>query len=775
MLNAWGCCHSRVNCWLNTLTANTGVMASASVRTLIVKLFFVFALLAALLLIYLDALVSSSFDERRWEMPATVYARPLELYPGLAMSADAVEDELTLLGYRDSNTLSQAGQKKRQGNTLQFYARGFVFPDQSQPAATLALSFSDNRVAHVRVDGQRAPLYRLEPLQIGGVYPRHQEDRLLLQLADVPTTVRAGLLAVEDRGFESHFGISPTGIVRAAIANARAGRAVQGGSTITQQLVKNYYLSRERSLVRKATEAAMALMLELHAEKDEILEAYLNEVYLGQDGPRAIHGFGLASQFYFDRPLATTGLHQQALLIGMVKGPSLYSPLRHPERAVRRRNVVLEVMRDQGVIDDTEYQVASAMPLGISQRPRVKNTFPAYLKLVRRQLRRDYRDQDLVAKGLRVFTSFDPQLQRKAERAMDSVLDGVDPEKALQAAMVVTRYHSGEVVALLGGRNSRFAGFNRALDAVRPMGSLIKPIVYLTALEQPSRWTLASPLDDGPVSVERQGAGPWTPRNFDRQSHGEVLLHRALSRSYNQATARLGMTLGIDSVLETLVRLGVDRDQPRVPAMLLGAGGLTPIDVAVLYQSIATGGFRAPLQTVREVVDSSGRLLQRTPLQYERVADPAAVHLLHYALREVVKEGTGRIVYRDIADDFAVAGKTGTTNENRDSWFAGFSGDLLAVNWVGRDDNAPTGITGATGAARVWSRFIASSSSAGLSYQPPADIAHYWVDEASGKLSAEGCVGARLLPFIEGSQPSSASPCAATDNGVLRWFREVFQ
>ncbi|MEE4659856.1 MAG: penicillin-binding protein 1B [Halieaceae bacterium] len=749
-------------------------MFSSRARALTAKVLLVLALLLAITLAYLDALVSASFDQRRWETPATVFARPLELYPGLVLSPEALDYELELLGYRDSATLSGSGQKRRTGEVLAFHARSFAFADGRQPPARVELRFAGDRVSQVRVDERRAPLFRLEPLQIGGIYPRHQ-DRLLLRLAEVPDSLLEGLLAVEDRGFQQHHGISPTGILRAALANLRAGRLVQGGSTITQQLVKNYYLSRERSLLRKLIEALMALMLELHADKSEILEAYLNEVYLGQDGPRAIHGFGLAARHYFDAPLETLGLHQQALLIGMVKGPSLYNPLRNPDTALARRNLVLDVMREQSVISEAEHTVASAMPLDISQRPRVINTFPAYLNLVRRQLRRDYREQDLVASGLRVFTSFDPQLQRMAETAVTEVLSGLDREDKLQAAMVVTRYHNGEVVALIGGRKPRFAGFNRALDAIRPMGSLIKPVVYLTALEQPQRWTLASLLDDSPVSVDLGAGARWEPENFERESHGQVPLHTALTHSYNQATARLGMQLGTDRVRESLRRLGLERAQPDVPAMLLGAGGVAPVEVATLYQSIAAGGFALPLQTIREVVDAQGKLLKRSTLDYARVADPAAMHLLHYGLREVVREGTGRVVYRSLPADFDVAGKTGTTNDNRDAWFAGFSGDLLAVNWVGRDDNAPTGLTGATGAAPIWAHFMAAASRAGLAYRAPATIKHYWVDEASGKLSDERCAGARLLPFIEGSQPQAQAPCSDRGNGVFRWFREVFQ
>ncbi|MEP5766151.1 MAG: penicillin-binding protein 1B [Halieaceae bacterium] len=741
---------------------------------LIWKLLLAAAVLGGLFLVYVDALVSTTFTDRRWEIPARVYARPLELYPGRQLTIDSLDYELELLGYREVADIQAAGQKKRDANGMAIYTRGFAFPEESVSARPVQLEFSGGRLASILSAGRKLELLRLEPLQIGGIYPRHQEDRLLLKLEQAPATMRAALLAVEDRGFYRHWGISPTGIARAALANVEAGKFVQGGSTITQQLVKNYYLTRDRSLLRKGIEVFMALLLELHFDKQAILEAYMNEVFLGQDGPRAVHGFGLASRHYFDQPLDELGIHQQALLVGMVKGPSLYNPLRHPQRARDRRDTVLSVMHDQGLINNAEYRVATAMPLGLSERPRIMNSYPAFLDLVRRQLRRDYREEDLGSRGLVIFTSFDPLLQHQAELSIGTVLDSLDDSGELQTAMVVTSFDNGEVRALIGGRHPRFAGFNRALDAIRPVGSLIKPVVYLTALEESSRWSLASPLDDGPFSIELDQTTPWMPRNFDRQSHGTVLLHQALSQSYNQATARLGMKLGVAQVQENLQRLGVERKQPPLPSMLLGAGGLVPLDVAALYQTIAAGGFNLPLHTIRDVVDAEGVVLQRFPLEYDRVASMQSMHLLHYALREVVQEGTGKGVYNYLPADFAVAGKTGTTNDNRDSWFAGFSGDLLAVNWVGRDDNAATGLTGASGALKIWGHFMAAASHTTLAYRVPQGIDHYWIDDGNGKLSGRNCKGARLLPFISGTQPQQNSECIKASSPIVEWFRELF-
>lgn len=742
----------------------------------LLKLFLAVVVIAGLGVIYLDARITSTFSEKMWELPAKVYARPLELFSGASLSADQLAYELEVLGYRTVGNPSKPGQVSRYKNRFDIYTRGFEFPGEREPARRVKIEFGRERVKGIQAGGNRVDLMRLDPVQIGGIYPQHGEDRILVRLDDVPATLRDGLLAVEDRRFYQHRGFSITGIARAAISNLRSGRVVAGGSTITQQLVKNYYLTPERTIVRKLTEVVMAVLLELHQDKDEILESYLNEVYLGQEGPRSVHGFALGARHYFDTPLQQLGLHQQALLIGMIKGPSLYNPNRHPERALKRRNVVLDVMAGQGVISTEHATVASAMPLGLNNQRHVRDSFPAFLDLVRRQLRRDYREEDLTTRGLSIFTSFDPLLQRQAERSTTAVMDQLDPGGELQSATVVTRFDTGEVAALVGGRKPRYAGFNRALDARRPAGSLLKPAIYLAALEQPARYTLATALSDAPLKVTSDGGKVWEPRNFDRQPHGDVPLFRALSQSYNLATARLGMNLGLDSVVEMLERLGVERGVAQVPALTLGAGEYSPMDMAAMYQSIAVGGFRMPLRSIRDIVDAHGEPLRRYPLEYDRTTSLQAVHLLHFALRAVVREGTGRGVYRYLPDDFDVAGKTGTTNEGRDSWFAGFSGDLLAVSWIGLDNNGGTGLTGSSGALRVWGHFMARASERSLAYRMPDGIETHWIEEQTGYLTGMGCPNARLLPFVAGFEPRQRTSCSPRKqgSGIKDWFETLF-
>ena len=743
-------------------------------RPILLKLFLAGLVAGGMILIYLDARITTTFTDKMWELPARVYARPLELFSGARIAPEDLAYELELLGYRKVRTPRDPGQVSRNGSRFEIHTRGFDFPDERESARRVLVSFKSGRVAGISAGGARVDLMRLDPLQIGGIYPSHGEDRVLVRLEDVPETLIQGLLAIEDQGFYDHWGFSITGIARAALSNIRSGQVVAGGSTITQQLVKNYYLTPERTIVRKVTELVMSVLLEVHYSKDDILESYINEVYLGQEGPRSIHGFALAARHYFDTPLDQLGLHQQALLVGMIKGPSLYNPLRNPQRALERRNVVLNAMASQGVISEEHAVVASAMPLGLNNKRRVRDSFPAYIDLVRRQLRQEYREEDLTTLGLSIFSAFDPLLQRQAENSTKEVLNQLDSGGGLESATVVTRSDTGEVAALVGGRKVRYAGFNRALDARRPAGSLLKPAVYLAALEQPERYSLATPISDAAVSVTSRGGQLWEPRNFDRASHGDVLLFRSLANSYNQATARLGMEIGLDKVVDMLRRLGIDGEVPEVPALTLGAGEYSPMDMAGMYQAIAAGGFRMPLRSIRDIVDARGQPLRRYPLEYDRTVNLQATHLLHYGLRAVMREGTGKGAYRYLDDRFEVAGKTGTTNDGRDSWFAGFSGDLMAVTWIGRDDNGGTGLTGSSGALRVWAHFMSRASNRSLAYRMPDAIELQWIDEKNGYLTGKGCPDSRMLPFIAGSEPGRKTNCSPRKTTIKDWFQSLF-
>ncbi len=708
--------------------------------------------------VYLDAVVQEKFSGKRWTIPAKVYARPLELFVGQKLSKNDFLIELDALGYRRESVANGPGAASVNGNTIDLNTRGFQFYEGMEKAQGVRVRFSGDYVAGLSgTNGSKLDVVRLEPLLIGGIYPKNLEDRILIKLDQAPPYLLETLVAVEDRDFYHHFGVSPKSIARAIWVNTSSGAMRQGGSTLTQQLVKNFYLTNERSLSRKLNEAMMALLLEAHYSKRDILEAYLNEVFVGQDGQRAVHGFGLASQFFFSQPLSELKLHQVALLVGMVKGPSYYNPRRSPERALTRRNLVLDLLAEQGVATPEAVEAAKKMPLGVTKRGSLADSsFPGFLDLVKRQLRQDYRDEDLTEEGLRIFTSFDPILQMKSEAAMNETFKRLSGRKGadeVEAAMVVTNPETGEVQALIGSRQAGFAGFNRAIDAVRPIGSLVKPAVYLTALEKPSQFTLTSWVQDEPFSVKGADGQVWKPQNYDRRAHGTIFLYQGLANSYNLSTAKLGLEVGVPNVLKTIGRLGVNVDWPAFPSMLLGAGGMSPVQVATMYQTLANGGFNTPMRGIRSVLTAEGEPLKRYPFQIQQTFDPGSIYLVQNAMQRVMREGTGRSVYSVLPSSLNLAGKTGTSNDSRDSWFAGFSQDLLAVVWLGRDDNGKTPFTGATGALQVWTSFMRKADPLPLDMPQPDNVVQAWVDPHTGQGSDASCPGAVQMPYIRGSEP----------------------
>ena len=706
---------------------------------------------------WLDYRIRDEFEGARWAVPARVFARPLELAPGVPISADAIEAELKLAGYRRVRAAFRPASFERDGARLRLVTREFRFPDGTAPSRRVAVSVSGGRIADVEVGGSAGARVRIDPAEIARVYPAHREDRVLLRLDDVPAAFLAILLEVEDRRFYRHVGLDPMAIARAAWANLRAGQTVQGGSTLTQQLAKNFFLSSERTFTRKLNEALIALLLEWRYSKPELLEGYLNEVYLGQQGAHAIHGFGRAARYYFGRGLADLDLDEMALLAGLVRGPSYYDPRRHPERAMRRRNRIIDRLEAQGVAGSDAAARARNEPLGVTRHPPPASArFPAFVDLVRRQLRRDYPGSVLRSEGLRIFTTLDPTVQRASESALERSMPLLARRSRiagdeLQAAIAVTDARSGEVLCVVGDRDPRRAGFNRALDAVRPVGSVVKPAVYLAALTEP-QFHLASFVRDDPVQVEGP-RGPWRPRNHDGRAHGPVLLRDALVHSYNLATVRLGLDVGLERVRDTIRALGVSRPFATFPAMLLGTVELAPIEVNAMYHSLATGGMRQPLRAIRSVTDRHGRSLGRYPGRSTRVADSDVVFLVTHALRGVLSEGTGRRAREILGRGQVLAGKTGTTDGLRDSWFAGYGADRVAVVWVGRDDNRPVNLSGAGGALEIWARLMRSIGAASISDVAPRGVEWHWVSRGEGRRIDAACTAAMRLPFVAGRLP----------------------
>ncbi len=720
------------------------------------------AVVGTVALVYLDAQIRHRFEGHRWSLPAKVYARPLELYQGQQLAMGQLDYELTQLGYRWVKRAKAPGQVQKTSQGITIYSRGFRFAGGDEQGFLVDVSLAKNKVIGlVQSSGASMALLRLEPQLVGGIYPAHNEDRELIQLHDLPNGFIETLLAVEDRQYYSHYGISPWAIVRAMWANVKAGAVVQGGSTLTQQLVKNFYLTDQQSLWRKLVEAPMALLLNVHYSKDEVLEVYLNEVFAGQAGKRAIHGFGLASRFYFGQPIGELKLHQVALLVGLVKGPSYYNPFRHPKRATKRRNLVLYVLAQQGLISEAQKANYQALPLDLTEASQVSR-YPAYMDLVRQQLKQHYQVSALSSHGLRIFTSLDPWVQHQANKAMFEQVSKLKQRhgeiKGLQGAAVVSHRDSGDLLALVGDYNGGYAGHNWALDRSRQVGSLLKPVVHLAALEI-GRYSPASIIDDAPVSMPQVDGSLWQPQNYDRKSHGKVPMYETLVKSYNQANVRLGLAVGVDKVLQQLRQMGVEQSIPAYPSVLLGAVEMSPLQVNQVYQTIAGNGFYSPLSIVRQVTKANGQLLSYFPFAVRQAASNDSVYLLQHEMRLVASQGTGKGVYRYLPKQQKVAAKTGTTNDQKDSWFAGFSGQHVATVWLGREDAKPTPLTGASGALNVWGQLMRHLPYTAYADIKPQSIDYYYLNVKTGEAIPSHCPNGVRLPMLKTSAPLFNANC----------------
>lgn len=715
--------------------------------------FLVAILLGSGYLYYLDRNISKTFEGRRWSVPAQVYAQPLELFPGKRLTNRQLQEELKRLGYRKTTDLSAPGSYQPIPGGVNIHLRSFAFMEATRPSTKLQVMFVGGQVQRLNSNGQSIELIRLEPAVIGSFFPSHGEDRVILAPDQVPDLLANGLKAIEDRTFDEHKGFSITGIARAALVNLRSGQRQQGGSTLTQQLVKSYFLTNERTVERKLRELAMAIILEIRFSKEDLLTAYINEIFLGQNGARAIHGFGLGAQYYFNKPLNELPPEQVATLISIIRGPSYYNPFRHPQRTLERRNRILDTFRNDGLISSDVHQRVIGKPLGVVDSPNSGGAYyPAFMDLVRMELSERYSAKDLRSQGLRIFTTLHPRTQENAQQAVTQTLKAIerrrDPsQRNLQASTIVADTQTGEVLALVGGRRGRVDGFNRALNARRPVGSVIKPLIVLTAIENGYDWS--SLVKDEEITLTPPNGEPWSPRNYDGKTRGELPIIKALALSLNLATVDLGSRLGLDIVQSRFSDLLGYAPKNRYPSFFLGAEAMSPRDLLELYGNFASGGFRVPPKSVIAVLDQHGNALSHHPFELEQTIDPDVAMSLNRGLEIVMRRGTGR------SSPYAkqgVAGKTGTSNDNRDSWFAGFDNSKLSVVWVGRDDNTPTGLTGSTGAMRVWNTMMRAEGSDPLIFPPNENFVAIEYD--TGLQATDKCADVVVLPI---AQPDTLS------------------
>ncbi|EGS60413.1 penicillin-binding protein 1B [Vibrio paracholerae HE-16] len=724
--------------------------------------------------IYLDSIIKPRFEGQLFDLPTVVYARILNLEPGNGLSLQELRNELDVLNYRKVAQPRFPGEYASSSSRIELIRRPFEFADGPEPDRRVMLTFDGSGLNKIESLEQERELgyLRLDPKLMGMLEKDSSEQRLFLRRDQFPEVLVDALLVTEDRDFYQHDGVSPLAIGRAMVVNLKAGRTVQGGSTLTQQLAKNIFLSSDRTLWRKLREAYMALIIDYRYSKDRILEAYLNEVYLGQSGADAIHGFGLASRLYFGQPLQELRIDQLALLVGMVKGPSYYNPMRYPDRARERRDLVLKLMMEHDILTAQEYQQAVTRPLDVQKTAQIASRQPAYFQQVSIELKQKLGDTFKADSGLRVFTSLDPVSQSKLEQAIHEQIPQLAKTagKDLEAAAIAVDRNSGEIRAMVGGKRTGYDGFNRVLNASRQIGSLVKPAVYLTALAHPEQYNLATTLEDTPLTLKAGDGSLWTPRNYDREYRGDVPLYQALAKSLNVPVVKLGMQLGLDQVSATLASLGVNRDEIRpVPSMLLGSFSLTPYQVAQMYQTMTNSGKKAPLSALRSVLDLDGNVLYESLPKVSQAVDQQAAWLTTYAMKQGVQEGTGRYLNAQFSSA-ALAGKTGTTNDNRDSWFVGVDGREVTTIWLGRDDNQPTKLTGASGALRVYAQYLTYRIPEKLQLPWPEGITTFgFAKQTQGGLKLD-CDNAFKLPIWD-NQQQLKQQC---ENRPTEWIKKLF-
>ncbi len=716
----------------------------------------------------LEERVEARFRGQLFAVPSRVYARPVSLRIGLDVSRIRLRARLERMGYVAAVGAEQLrpGEFAVRNGGFEIFRRPSRLPNRTTPEQLIRLRLDGTRISAVRdQNDELVSAAELEPEVIAQFHGAERADRKLIGLTEVPPHLVEAIIAIEDQSFYEHWGIQPWRIAGAFVANLRAGKVVQGGSTLTQQLVKNFYLTRERTLSRKLTEVVMALLLERNHTKDEILEAYLNEVYMGQRGSIAIHGFGEAANHYFGKPVHELTLPESALLAGLIKGPNLYSPYRSPEAARKRRDLVLTMLRDQDKIDRDAYESALVADLGVRDVITDENVAPYYVEELREELTQRYGDEILQSSGMSVYSTLDAELQRAANDAVTRQLTRLEkdfpalrrPKSPIQAAVVALSAKTGEILALVGGRDYGKSQFDRATQAHRQPGSVFKPIVLLTAVARSGgpAFTLVSKLEDEPFSYS-QPSGVWTPVNYDGEYRGEVTVRQAIEQSLNVPVARLGIAVGPDKVIATARALGIESPLLPVPSVALGAFEVTMLEAARAYAVLASGGLRPELRSYTHVVQYDGRVLEQRTLESQRVFDPADVYLVTSALQGVVDRGTGApLRARGFRGD--IAGKTGTSSDYRDAWFIGYTPELVIAAWVGFDDGASVKVTGATAALPIFADVleVARGKAEAEEWSVPTGVELVDVNPDSGLRAGFGCAGGPEA-FLLGTAPTEA-------------------
>jgi penicillin-binding protein 1B len=744
---------------------------------------------AGLIVVLLLALVTyssvalSRFARVESRRATYVYAAAQPLIPGLQVRRIDLTGTLARLKYAESRGAPSApGQYRRAGSSWDIFLRGGggVAPQ------LVRVEVHDDRITRISREGHDIGAASLEPEILASADDRRGEEHRPVRLADVPLVLINAVLAAEDHRFFEHGALDTRGVLRAAWTNLRAGRVMQGGSTITQQLIKNRLLGPRRTLLRKLNEAWLATLVEWRYSKQQILEAYLNEIYLGQRGGLAVRGVGAAARAYFRKEIHQLTPAEAATVAGMVRAPNSYSPIVNPERARARRDVVLARMRELGTLSGADFETARSLPVRVPAGAVTAQPAPYFVDYVRLDLEQRFGDVGENV-GVSVYTSLDLSLQRFAEAAVVRGLDRLEtrlprlrrdePSRRLQAALVVVDPATAEIRALVGGRDYQVSQFNRAALARRQPGSAFKPFVYLAALRardgQPAL-TAASMVEDAPLTLQ-VGRDTWSPRNYNDHYEGRVTVRRALEQSLNAATVHVAESVGMPAVVETARAMGFGSDLAAVPAAALGSFEATPIELARSYLPLVNGGVRPSGTTaVRTVRDRDGAIEPVDSSEPVAVVTPAEAYLITSLLEGVVTSGTGAAA-RALGVPGAIAGKTGTTNDGRDAWFVGYAPRLLAVVWVGFDSGEPHGLSGAEAALPIWADFMRQAIDAypQPAFSVPGGVAFAEIDVSNGLRANRFCPMIARETFLAGSEPESCQEHGGVSDQISDWWRRL--
>ncbi|WP_367678202.1 bifunctional glycosyl transferase/transpeptidase [Buchnera aphidicola] len=707
-------------------------------KNILIKIFILIFILIICYGFYLYKKIGQSIQGKVWNFPASIYGRIVNLEPGNSYSQKEILSLLKSTMYRKVHTVMLPGEYSVKDNTIEFIRRSFDFPDIKEGEFHTRLSFKENILTEIKnIENDRCfSFFRLEPKLITMLKSPEGKKRIFIPRDKYPEILVKTLLAIEDRYFYKHDGINISSIGRAFLVNAIAGRAIQGGSTLTQQLVKNLFLTNTRTILRKINEMYMALILDCFYTKDRILELYLNEVYLGQDGDEQIRGFPLASIYYFGRPIDELSLEQYALLVGMVKGASLYSPWTNPISALKRRNLVLFSLYRQEYITKKIYKKLSKRALNVQSKGNTIAPHPAFIQLVRTELEKKITTPIENFSGIKIFTTLDSISQNAVEKAVKieiPILKKQKKLKDLEVAMIVVDRFTGEVQALIGSAQPKFNGYNRALRARRSIGSLSKPITYLTALLEPKKYRLNTWISDHPISIKLDNGEYWIPQNNNYHFSGKMMLLDALINSVNIPTVNLSIDIGLKKIVNNWLHLGVAKNQlAPFPSISLGAINLTPIEIAQVFQIIANYGYKAVLSSVRSVISDDNKILYQSLPQSKNIVSSEASYLTLYAMQQVVKHGTAKLLGQNF-NKFSLAGKTGTTNNLVDNWFVGIDGKKIVITWIGRDNNKTTRLYSSSGAMKIYQKYLHYQNPIPLILNPPKNINIFYTNK-SGKL-----------------------------------------